>query len=184
MLNTVGTGTLQVSLSFDNAKDVDLHLVEPEQVDENGESYSFFDRHIYFVNSMSRNGGELDLDSNAGCLYDDINNENITYGDDAYVAPGLYKVYVDMFQNCDPQEAPTNWVVSVFYDGQLIAAQNGTNPVYGTFPANVADNFGDLNNLTPVMTFVIPDTGQKRIKSFAPKPLTQTAIEKSALVEQ
>ena len=32
----VGTGLLQISLSFDNAKDVDLHVIEPEQVNEEG----------------------------------------------------------------------------------------------------------------------------------------------------
>lgn len=180
LMNTVGTGKLQVSLSFDNAKDLDLHLIEPEQVDADGYEYSYSDRHIYYGNSLSRNGGELDLDSNAGCYIDDVNNENITYGDDAYVASGVYKVYVDLFENCDPQELPTNWVVSVFYNGSLIAAQSGGNPVSGTFPADAESNFSALGNLQPAMTFVIPDNGQHRVKTFAPKPLTETAIEKNA----
>lgn len=49
-----GTGKLQVSLSWNKANDVDLHLVEP-----GGEE-------IYFGNNMSDNQGELDVDSNAG----------------------------------------------------------------------------------------------------------------------
>ena len=183
LMSTVGTGKLQVSLSFDNAKDLDLHLIEPEQVDADGYEYSYSDRHICYFNSLSRNGGELDLDSNAGCLVDGVNNENITYGEDAYVAPGMYQVYVDLFENCDPQDLPTNWVVSVFYEGTLIAAQSGGNPVSGTFPADAEDNWGALGNLQPVMTFVIPDKGQQRVKTFAPKPLTPTAMEKKATAD-
>lgn len=183
LLTTVGTGTLQVSLSFDNAKDVDLHLIEPEQVDADGNELSFDQRHICYFNSISMNGGELDLDSNAGCGIDNINNENITYSEEAYVAPGLYQVYVDMFENCDPQDTPTNWVVSVYYKGALIASQSGGNPVHGTFAADVPGNYSNLNNLRPVMTFVVPDEGQHPVKTFAPKPLTPTALQKQALTK-
>lgn len=165
----VGTGALQVSLSFNQPKDVDLHLFEP-----NGE-------HIYYGNSTSDNGGELDLDSNAGCGIDNINNENITYGDEAYVEPGLYTVYVDMWSNCSPQDAPTTYTVTVFYGGNLIAAQTGTNPAAGTFPADAPSNHANLDNLEPVMTFVIPDNGQRKTRSFEPKPLTESAKEKMSM---
>jgi len=170
----VGTGTLQVSLSFNQNKDVDLHLIEP-----NGE-------HIYYGNSISDNGGELDLDSNAGCSIPTIpvNNENITYGEEAYVEPGTYKVYVDMWSNCSPQDAPTTYTVTVFYGGSLIAAQTGTNPFSATFPADEPSNHGGDNieeQLNPVMTFVIPDHGQKKTKSFEPKPLSESAMEKLSM---
>lgn len=161
----VGTGLLQISLSFDTAKDVDLHVIEP-----NG-------AHVYYGNSVSNNGGELDLDSNAGCGLDYVNNENITYGEEAFVEPGLYTVYVDLYENCDPS-VKTNYVVSVYYDGALISAESGSNPVAGTFPVDAPSNYNNLNNLEPVMTFVIPDHGQAKTKNFAPKPLTPSAMEK------
>lgn len=164
-LIAVGTGNLQVSLSFDNAKDVDLILVEP-----NGEKIGYF-------NEISENGGELDLDSNAGCWIDNVNNENITYGDSAYVEPGLYKVYVDLYENCDPTIA-TNFVVTVLYQGAPIAVTSGSNPFSGTYPVDAPSNFTDLDNIEPVITFEIPGTGQKRMKSFAPVPMSETAKAK------
>lgn len=170
-LIAAGTGQLQVSLSFDNEKDVDLHLLEP-----NG-------THIYYGYSQSENGGQLDVDSNAGCSLDGINNENIFYGEESYVEPGTYIVYVDLYQNCDASIA-TNFVVTVFYDGQLIAAQTGHNPVSGTFPVGEPSNYANLANLTPVMIFDIPDHGQQPVKKFAPKPLSESAIEKIAIAAE
>lgn len=123
-LMEVGTGPLQVSLSFNNAKDIDLHLIEPAYNNANGEPVSFYDRHIYYGQRCTDTGGELNLDSNAGCSNDGINNENITYGDDAQVVPGTYKVYVDLFANCDPDLA-THYVVAVYYEGNLIATKSG-----------------------------------------------------------
>ena len=165
-----GTGALQVSLSFNNAKDVDLHLFEP-----NGE-------HIYYGHRTSSNGGHLDLDSNAGCGIDNINNENITYDEEAYVEPGTYTVYVDLWSNCDPTIA-TDYVVSVFYGGSLISAQTGTNPYSGRFPVDAPSNYNNLSNIEPVMTFVIPDNGQKKVRSYEPEPLSESAREKMAMEE-
>lgn len=148
IIHVVGTGTLQVSLSFDNNKDVDLHLFEP-----NG-------YHIYYDDRISPNGGILDLDSNPNCAIDGINNENITYGEDAYVEPGEYTVYVDMWENCDPSIA-TNFVLTVFYGGALIGTVEGVNPIAGTFPIGEPSNYAELDNIQPVCHFVIPDNGQQ-----------------------
>ena len=156
----VGTGTLQVSLSFDNNKDVDLHLIEP-----NG-------YHIYYGNRISDNGGILDLDSNPSCQIDEVNNENITYSDSAYVEPGLYTVYVDMWNNCDPSVA-TNFVLTVLYGGEILQTVEGVNPIAGTFPVNTPNNYGDIYNISPVCHFNIPDNGQakpaKSLKKDIPK---------------
>lgn len=149
VLHVVGTGRLQVSLSFDNDKDIDLHLFEP-----NGE-------HIYYNNSWSENGGELDLDSNADCYIDGVNNENITYGEDAYVEPGDYTVYVDMWENCDPSIA-TNFVLTVIYEGEILETIEGINPIAGTFPVDEPSNHGSIDNIQPVCHFTIPDNGQAK----------------------
>ena len=169
-LHEVGTGQLQVSLSFNNDKDVDLHLFEP-----NGE-------HIYYSHRMSSNGGQLDLDSNPGCNIDGINNENITYGEDAYIEPGTYTVYVDMYSNCDETIA-TDYVVTVTYGGRLVNAQTGSNPARGTFPVGTESNHNNLDNLQPVMTFTIDNKGQVKTKNFDPLPLTESAIEKMRMAE-
>ena len=74
--------------------------------------------------------------------------------------------------------------VTVFYGGSLIAAQTGTNPFSATFPADEPSNHGGDNieeQLNPVMTFVIPDHGQKKTKSFEPKPLSESAMEKMSM---
>ncbi|MDD4847727.1 MAG: hypothetical protein PHR53_03055 [Bacteroidales bacterium] len=165
-LITAGTGQLQISLSFDNEKDVDLHLIEP-----NGS-------HIYYGDKRSANGGELDVDSNPSCNIDSINNENIFYSDSAFVEPGIYSVYVDMYENCDPS-IPTNFVLSVFYDGILVQTVTGNNPVAGIFPVDEPSNYGSLSDLEPVITFEIQNVNAKQpLKKFEPLPLTESAILK------
>lgn len=175
----VGMGALQVSLSFDNAKDVDLHLIEPEYNDEWGEPVSFYDRHIYYGNHWSAAGGWLDLDSNAGCSIDDINNENITYSaEEAFVAPGTYKVYVDLWENCD-DEIPTNYVVTVFYDGRLIASRSGIFDVGAPSTFNPIDEEYVAEH-DPFLSFTIAGKGEYRANAFEPVPMTESAIEKEA----
>ena len=78
----VGTGDVQVTLSWDTDSDVDLHVVDPS-----GEE-------IFYGNRESASGGMLDLDSNAACTIDGVQNENITWSIGA--APqGTYIVRVD-----------------------------------------------------------------------------------------
>jgi hypothetical protein len=89
ILIRVGTGILQVSLTFRPSQDVDLHLVEPT-----GEE-------IYYGYPASAAGGELDLDSNPACNLDHINNENITYPDTVTPPTGEYIVRVDYWESCD-----------------------------------------------------------------------------------
>lgn len=172
-----GTGELQVSLTFDNDKDVDLHLIEPEYTDEYGDAVSFYNRHIYYGHRWSTAGGELDLDSNAGCYIDGVNNENITYNDStAVVVAGTYKVYVDLWENCDPTIA-TNYVVTVFYGGNLIASRSGAFDVDAPSTYNPIDeSYVEANE--PFLTFTIADRGQKVTKSFEGGPMTESAIEK------
>lgn len=177
-LFAVGTGELQISMTFDQHKDVDLHVIEPEYGEE---PYSYYDRHIYFGHRTSPNGGELDLDSNASCSNSDVWAENITYSDSAFVAPGLYEVYAVMWSNCSPQDMPTNVTLSVFYGGQLIATENGAaNPFVATFPAD-APSTGSSLDMDPTLTFVIPDRGQRATKVFEPAPMTESAKEKMAM---
>ena len=93
---SVGTGEVQVSVSWDADSDVDLHVIDPAG-DE-----------VYYGASGVASGGMLDLDSNPACFIDGVNNENITWE----TAPeGTYTVRVDYFLACEAEE--TNYVVTV-----------------------------------------------------------------------
>lgn len=107
----VGTGDVQVSVAWDVPSDVDLHVVEPS-----GEE-------IYYGNRTSATGGQLDLDSNAGCGGQDVRNEHITWPDGP--APsGEYVVRVNYWSACGQPE--TNWVVTVRVTGQATRTFQGT----------------------------------------------------------
>lgn len=100
---SVGTGDVQVSVSWDVPSDVDLYVVDPD-----GEE-------IFYGNRSSSNGGELDLDSNAACSGSDARNENITWSEGT--APrGEYTVRLNYWAGCG--QARTNWVVTVRVDGR------------------------------------------------------------------
>ncbi len=137
----VGTGKLQISCAWDQLNDVDLHLVEP-----NGQE-------IYYGSSISNNGGELDLDSNAACYLDYINNENITYSENAIVENGEYIVRVDFWSNCDITDN-TNYSVTAYYEGVLLTPTTGTNPYQGSFAPN-EDDAGGIGDGVEVMKFSI-----------------------------
>jgi hypothetical protein len=104
----VGSGELQVSVSWDAASDVDIHLVEPDGTE------------IYYGAQTSPSGGTLDLDSNPGCNIDNVNNENITYTE---APPGEYSVLVDYYSGCEVEQ--TNYVVTVQLPGQQPQVFNG-----------------------------------------------------------
>ena len=169
-IHNVGTGQLQVSLSFSNDKDIDLHLVEP-----NGE-------HIYYGNRCSDNGGQLDLDSNPSCNIDGINNENITYGEDAFIEPGTYKVYAVMYRNCDATIA-TDYAVTVTYGGRVISANSGySNPARGTFEIDAPDTGSSISDpILPVMEFTINNKGQLKTKSFPKTPQSEMDLLKMSM---
>src|SRR5690554_2926024 len=164
----------RVSRSFDNDKDVDLHLIEP-----NGD-------HIYYNNETSTNGGFLDLDSNPACEIDGVNNENIYYPDDATIEVGTYYVYVDMYENCNPSVA-TNFVVSVILNGVEIPTST-QNPYNGNFPVGFPSNSGGsdiANDIAPIFSFEITEENsrvmqtQRRLQSKSSSPSAKLKAEKS-----
>lgn len=146
-LMDAGTGLLQVNLVWDQLNDVDLHLFEPDGTE------------IYYGNTESSSGGQLDVDSNPACFIDGINNENIYYEDDPSVTIpyGEYEVKVDLYANCDIVPN-TNYTIVVHYGGVQIAASEGVNPTDGVLtPADESGN----TNLISVMKFVIDGPAPK-----------------------
>jgi hypothetical protein len=104
----VGTGEIQVSVSWDADSDVDLHVIDPDG-DE-----------VFYGQTTTESGGTLDLDSNPGCSLDGVNNENITW---ASAPRGTYTVRLDYFQSCDVEE--TSYVVTVQREGEAAETFEG-----------------------------------------------------------
>jgi len=102
----VGTGDIQISASWTDTADVDLHVIDP-----NGE-------HIYFGHRDAASGGTLDLDANAACTKNTlpdgskayVSNENVVWATGEAI-PGTYKVFLDYWSDCGV--AKTDWVVTI-----------------------------------------------------------------------
>ena len=98
-------GALVVHLEWHGTADLDLHLVDPSGVET-------WARHP---------DGLLDVDSNAQCLFDGRDQENIVFA----TAPpaGHYVVRVDAFSLCGATLA--DWRVDVLRDGAVVATASG-----------------------------------------------------------
>ena len=107
----VGTGDVQVNVTWDTPTDVDLHVIEP-----NGEE-------TYYGDEVSTTGGELDLDSNPSCIMDHKNTENITWN--STPPTGIYTVRVDFFDSCDVT-AETHYTVTVRRKGRPTLTYSGS----------------------------------------------------------
>ncbi|MFO0744579.1 MAG: hypothetical protein U1F43_02760 [Myxococcota bacterium] len=105
----VGTGDVQVSLSWDTDTDVDLHVRSPGDP-----PHHIGPCEIYYGNTSCDDGGELDLDSNPGCYLDHVRNENVYWADNP--PSGTYRVYVDFYEDCSNVGA--NYAVTVTYCGK------------------------------------------------------------------
>lgn len=144
-----GTGALQVNLSFNNPKDLDLYLVLPD-----GHVVYYGKRGVRTDNNEMLWG--LDIDSNAACSIDDINSENIFFPEE-YVMNGKYTVYVNQWKNCNTS-FPVSWTATALYQGNIIRTSFGRTPASGTFPADQSSNSigGDPENgAVKVMEFTI-----------------------------
>ncbi|MCC7195472.1 MAG: hypothetical protein IT356_07960 [Gemmatimonadaceae bacterium] len=103
MIN-VGTGDVQVNVTWDSRADVDLHVVDP------------LGEEVYWAHRSSVSGGQLDLDSNAGCGSDGPRAENIFWASGLVAPRGDYVVRVDHWSNCSAEA--TNYVVTINVRGK------------------------------------------------------------------
>ncbi len=117
----VGSDALQVSLNWIHPVDMDLHVTTPSGED------------IYWANKSGSQGGTLDLDSNAACSIDGVNNENITWLTSTPQA-GQYIVRLDLWSACS-EAGPFPYVVTVTVNGQSTLYQ-------GEMAATEADGGG------------------------------------------
>lgn len=153
-----GTGSLQVGLTFNNAKDIDLYVVEP-----NKNIIYFGNRRPYLFNANNYPDSDydrkmgLDHDSNAGCHIDNLNNENVYFQGNC-IQKGTYEVWINMYSNC-VSSISTSWAVVTTYNGGLVVPTSGVNPSQGVFPVNTPSNSigGVLQGAKKVMTFNITE---------------------------
>jgi len=143
----VGTGDIQVSVSWDTETDVDLHVIDP------------YDCEIYYGNKTGcSSGGELDLDSNAGCGIDDppVNNENI-FWPPGQAPVGTYTVGVDFWSDCD--NLPANYVVTINACGRVETYE-------GHFDAGTSDggSTGFTHLITTFSNAVCQSTVRGRVR--------------------
>ncbi len=180
-LDQSAAAKLQISLSWDLLNDIDLHVVEPDSneiyyLNPGYISYDYqqlmadhpndflyltpADKSKYIVDD-SLTTGVLDLDSNAGCSIDSVNNENIIYIFPSDIKTGEYTVRIDFYSDCVGGNLPTNYIVTARYDNQLITPTSGSNPYNGSFEPGT-DDFGAQGAGVEVMKFNISQVKSTR----------------------
>lgn len=102
------TGDVQISLLWNDTNDLDLHCIGPDG------------HEIYpgTKDTPSPTGGIMDLDANASCYAPELTNtpvENIYWTTPA--PAGTYRVYVSVYQRCEPTASSTPFRVSVLANG-------------------------------------------------------------------
>lgn len=98
-------GFLRCSLAWSNYDDLDLHVVEPNNLE------------IYYSNRIGRSGGKLDVDENAGYGKTRKPVENIIWVDERKMLKGNYTVYVNNF--CCRESVDTGFTLEIEYNGEV-----------------------------------------------------------------
>ena len=135
----VPTGAVVLSLKWDSAADLDIHVVGPDGT-ELDPQHPFTAAMPNTDGSFPPGTGVLDRDSNAGCVQDDLREEDVTFTDAP--APGTYLVRVDMSSACGAPSADfvlterVNGAVKDMVKGRLLAMDaDGGGPGSGLFVA-------------------------------------------------
>lgn len=108
----LGTGDVQVTLSWATGADLDIYVVDPS-----GEV-------IYYDNPTSASGGQFDRDDNYDCEFDSSPNsaENI-YWPTGTAPSGQYQTYVRLWSTCGTTAA---WELTVIVNGEVVLTASGT----------------------------------------------------------
>ncbi len=96
----VGNGELQVNLTWNTDADLDIHVFEPDGTE------------IFWNNTVSSSGGQLDLDANVNC--GNVSVENIFW--DQVPPVGTYTVAIENFQGCS--QVDSDFIITVTVPGQ------------------------------------------------------------------
>ena len=103
---TLGTGVIQSTLRWSSTDDLDLEILDPSG------------QRVFFQNKRVASGGELDVDSNAGCQ-DTITNpvENIFWPQTG-APPGNYVVRVNLYQRCATRSGAIPFRLRLLVEGR------------------------------------------------------------------
>jgi len=118
------TGKLVVSLAWSSDADLDLHVVDPNDVEiwaRDASSYRAPPPGTPPDPTAMERAGVLDFDSNSQCLIDGRRRENVIWK--ATPPSGTYIVRVDTPSLCGLSES--RWSVEVRLDGRVVAAAAG-----------------------------------------------------------
>lgn len=126
-------GKLRISLEWYNYDDLDLGLIEPTIKGYSG-------NHIYYRNKVSRTGGNLDVDCNAGRGTTRTPVENIIYPYNAKMPDGEYQIYVNQYRQRETTD--TGFKVEIEYNGEVLTFEHES-------PRQ--------NNNTVITTFTVKD---------------------------
>lgn len=110
-LISVGTGDVQINITWNSAADVDLHVVDP------------LGEEAFYGHKTLVSGGTLDLDSNAGCGSDGPRAENIFWSSGLIAPRGEYVVRVNYWSACAAQR--TEYVVTINAKGKVPSVYTG-----------------------------------------------------------
>jgi hypothetical protein len=123
-------GALVVSLSWDTPSDLDLHVIDPSGVEiwaRHPNSWAPTPGQPVDPNAW-KTGGLLDADSNAQCVIDGRDAENVVWSKSA--PAGHYVVRVDTPSLCDAASA--RWRVEVTLQGATVATAEGNSTAAST----------------------------------------------------
>ena len=87
------------TVKWTGASDVDLHVIDGKG------------QEVYYANPVTSEGGTLDLDSNAGCSIDNVNQETISWPQ-GKAPSGTYTVKVDYYDDCGVASSPFTGTVT------------------------------------------------------------------------
>jgi hypothetical protein len=127
----VGSGSLQISLSWNNADDLDLYVKTPS-----GGTISW--------GNPTAGNGNLDLDANAACG-NNVRNENIFFEEP--LANGDYTVWIQVWGKCGTTQGAA-YNVSAHFKGQFIKSWAATAPSYANDDYKIELGIITVNNGT------------------------------------
>ena len=113
----LGTGAVQITLTWSTTADLDLHTVEPGGTE------------IYYGNRTAADGGTLDVDSNGGC-HDTTTSpvENIYWATPPVA--GTYIARPTFYAECPsaspPGTGPQTFTLTIKVNGQVVQQKQGT----------------------------------------------------------
>jgi len=119
----LGTGAVQITLTWSTMADLDLHVIEPSGTE------------IDYGNKTSSTGGTLDVDSNGSCQNPTSNPVENVFWPSSGAPTGAYTVNVAYYEECGGAgSGPQSYTVTVTLNGQVVQQKTGTISYTGGTP--------------------------------------------------